>query len=80
MTATYLMAVAYLEVLRFKRSGGVIRSRFNREPTSALSFVFKYLETPSLSPPIHQCLVAIVHQAFNTAMLWLVCPLFSQMF
>ncbi|CAM6087859.1 unnamed protein product [Calypogeia fissa] len=71
VTATYLMAVAYLEVFRFKLSGGLIRSPSRGGTTSALSFAFKYLETPGLSPAILQCLVAIVHQAFNTSLLWL---------
>ncbi|KAL3684958.1 hypothetical protein R1sor_002980 [Riccia sorocarpa] len=70
--ATYLLAVAFLEVLRFQYCGGVLRnSSFEGEYTSALCLVFKYLETPSLTPAIQQCLVATVHQAFGAAMSWL---------
>ncbi|BBM99121.1 phosphatidylinositol 4-kinase A [Marchantia polymorpha subsp. ruderalis] len=70
--ATYLLAVAFLEVLRFKCCGGVMRFGSSEgEYTSALSFAFKYLETPNLTPAVHQCLVAIVQQAFIAAMSWL---------
>ncbi|KAL2653163.1 hypothetical protein R1flu_021291 [Riccia fluitans] len=70
--ATYLLAVAFLEVLRFQNCGGVMQnSSLEGEYTSALCFVFKYLETPSLTPAVQQCLVATVHQAFGAAMSWL---------
>lgn len=70
--ATYLLAVAFLEIIRFSSNGGIL----NRGPSSmaspsAFSCVFEYLKSSSLMPAVSQCLTAIVHQAFETAMAWL---------
>ncbi|CAL5387480.1 unnamed protein product [Camellia sinensis] len=70
--ATYLLAVAFLEIIRFSSNGGIL----NGDPSltasrSAFSCVFEYLKTPNLMPVVFQCLTAIVHQAFETAVLWL---------
>ncbi|XAR72828.1 1-phosphatidylinositol 4-kinase [Bertholletia excelsa] len=70
--ATYLLAVAFLEIIRFSSNGGIL----NGEPSlaasrSAFGCVFEYLKTPSLMPAVFQCLTAIVHQAFEAAILWL---------
>lgn len=39
---------------------------------SAFNCVFEYLKTPNLAAAVFQCLTAIVHQAFGTAVSWLV--------
>ncbi|CAI9104486.1 OLC1v1003167C1 [Oldenlandia corymbosa var. corymbosa] len=70
--ATYLLAVAFLEIIRFSSNGGIL----NGSPTlsasrSAFSCVFEYLKSPDLMPAVSQCLTAIVHQAFETALFWL---------
>ncbi|KAG0561044.1 hypothetical protein KC19_9G032800 [Ceratodon purpureus] len=70
--ATYLLAVAFLEILRFSHRGGVIRKDSgDLEYTSLLTCVFKYLESPNLPNDLHQCLTAIVHCAFDAALTWL---------
>ncbi|XP_052198254.1 phosphatidylinositol 4-kinase alpha 1 [Diospyros lotus] len=70
--ATYLLAVAFLEIIRFSSNGGIL----NGDPSftdsrSAFSCVFEYLKTPNLMPAVFQCLTAIVHQAFEAAVSWL---------
>lgn len=70
--STYLLAVAFLEILRFSRLGGVIRRQSPGEGhQSALSCMFQYLESPDLLPAVYQCLIAITHQAFDSALIWL---------
>lgn len=72
--ATYLLAVANLEILRLSQQGGVIKNHNDDlDYTSLLTSVFKYLESTNLSPDLHQCLTAIVHSAFDAALAWLVC-------
>lgn len=72
--ATYLLAVASLEILRFSHKGGVIRRNSgNLDHISLLTCVFKYLESPNLPPDLHQCLTAIVRCVFDAALTWLVC-------
>lgn len=73
MKATYLLAVAFLEIIRFSSNGGILNG--NSELTasrSAFSCVFEYLKTPNLAPAVFQCLTATVHRAFETAVSWLV--------
>lgn len=70
--ATYLLAVAFLEIIRFSSNGGILNSDPSlTAPRSAFSCVFEYLKTPNLMPAVSQCLTAIVHQAFETAVMWL---------
>ncbi|PSS29414.1 Phosphatidylinositol 4-kinase alpha 1 like [Actinidia chinensis var. chinensis] len=70
--ATYLLAVAFLEIIRFSSNGGILNGDpSSTVPRSAFSCVFEYLKTPNLMPAVFQCLTAIVHQAFETAVLWL---------
>ncbi|XP_074573236.1 phosphatidylinositol 4-kinase alpha 1 [Curcuma longa] len=70
--ATYLLAVAFLEIIRFRCNGGVIDTD-SSSPTlrSAFICVFEYLLTPNLMPAVSQCLTAIVHRAFEAAVSWL---------
>ncbi|KAK4424153.1 Phosphatidylinositol 4-kinase alpha 1 [Sesamum alatum] len=70
--ATYLLAVAFLEIIRFSSDGGIL----NGDPSStasrsAFNCVFEYLRSPNLMPAVSQCLTAIVHRAFETAIDWL---------
>ncbi|KAH6789341.1 Phosphatidylinositol 3- and 4-kinase family protein, partial [Perilla frutescens var. frutescens] len=70
--ATYLLAVAFLEIIRFSSNGGIL----NGSPKfiasrSAFSCAFEYLRSPNLMPAVSQCLTAIVHRAFETAITWL---------
>jgi phosphatidylinositol 4-kinase len=70
--ATYLLAVAHLEILRFSHKGGVIeRKSGDLDHISLLACVFKYLENPSLPPDLHQSFTAIAHCAFDAALTWL---------
>ncbi|XP_008775172.2 phosphatidylinositol 4-kinase alpha 1 isoform X2 [Phoenix dactylifera] len=70
--ATYLLAVAFLEIIRFSSNGGILSSDSTMTmPKSAFSCVFEYLLTPNLTPAVFQCLTAIVYRAFETAMAWL---------
>ncbi|KAL6963884.1 Phosphatidylinositol 4-kinase alpha 1 [Sarracenia purpurea var. burkii] len=70
--ATYLLAVAFLEIIRFSSNGGILNGDPSLTgPRSAFSCVFEYLKTPNLMPAVFQCLTAIVHQAFDTAVLWM---------
>ncbi|KAM6557546.1 hypothetical protein CsatB_004565 [Cannabis sativa] len=67
--AIYILAVAFLEITRFGSNGGILNR--DTKPRSAFSCVFEYLKTPNLMPVVIQCLMAIVHRAFETAVLWL---------
>jgi phosphatidylinositol 4-kinase len=71
--ATYLLAVAFLEILRFSCNGGILSatSTLNKS-NSAFSCVFEYLLTPNLTPAVSQCLTAVVHRAFETVLSWMV--------
>ncbi|KAG0451183.1 hypothetical protein HPP92_026558 [Vanilla planifolia] len=70
--ATYLLAVAVLETIRFSCNGGILPAESNSNaPRSAFSCVFEYLLTPNLMPSVFQCLKAIVYVAFETAVQWL---------
>ncbi|KAJ8767237.1 hypothetical protein K2173_013634 [Erythroxylum novogranatense] len=70
--ATYLLAVAYLEMIRFSSNGGILNGSASVTASrSSFSCVFEYLKTPNLLPAVFQCLTAIVHRAFEAAVLWL---------
>lgn len=70
--ATYLLAVAFLEIIRFSSNGGILNGgTIVTASRSAFSCVFEYLKTPNLLPAVFQCLTAIVHRAFETAVSWL---------
>lgn len=70
--ATYLLAVAFLEIIRFSSNGGILNGGPSVTASrSAFSCVFEYLKTPNLVPAVFQCLTAIVRRAFETAVLWL---------
>ncbi|KAI4295546.1 hypothetical protein L6164_035584 [Bauhinia variegata] len=70
--ATYLLAVAFLEIIRFTSNGGILNGAATVSAArSAFTCVFEYLKTPNLMPAVFQCLTAIVHRAFETAMSWL---------
>ncbi|XP_071729991.1 phosphatidylinositol 4-kinase alpha 1-like isoform X2 [Rutidosis leptorrhynchoides] len=70
--ATYLLAVAILEIRRFSSNGGILNSGPGSTTCrSAFSCVFEYLKSPNLMPAVSQCLTAIVHRAFETAISWL---------
>ncbi|KAL4615716.1 hypothetical protein ACB092_07G146600 [Castanea dentata] len=70
--ATYLLAVAFLEIIRFSSNGGILNGGTTVTASrSAFSCVFEYLKTQNLLPAVFQCLTAIVHRAFETAVLWL---------
>lgn len=72
--ATYLLAVAVLEIIRFTSNGGILnRVSSVSASRSAFSCVFEYLKSPNLTPAVSQCLTAIVHRAFQAAVSWLVC-------
>ncbi|KFK22742.1 hypothetical protein AALP_AAs61128U000100 [Arabis alpina] len=70
--ATYLLAVALLEVIRFISNGGILNggSRVSAS-RSAFSCVFEYLKSPDLTPAVSQCLTATMHIAFEAAVTWL---------
>lgn len=71
--ATYLLAVAFLEIIRFSSNGGILNcTPESTSSRSAFSCVFEYLKSPSLMPAVFQCLTAVVHRAFETALSWLV--------
>lgn len=75
--ATYLLAVAFLEIIRFSSNGGILNGgTVVTTSRSAFSCAFEYLKTPNLMPAVLQCLTAIVHRAFETAVSWLVCLCF----
>ncbi|KDP46231.1 hypothetical protein JCGZ_10071 [Jatropha curcas] len=70
--ATYLLAVAFLEIIRFSSNGGILNGGSGLTAArSAFSCVFEYLKTPNLMPAVFQCLTAIVHRAFEAAVHWL---------
>ncbi|KAM0028833.1 putative 1-phosphatidylinositol 4-kinase [Helianthus debilis subsp. tardiflorus] len=70
--ATYLLAVAFLEIIRFSSNGGILNCGPNSTASrSAFSCVFEYLKSPNLMPAVSQCLIAIVHRAFETLLSWL---------
>ncbi|KAF5727217.1 hypothetical protein HS088_TW22G00905 [Tripterygium wilfordii] len=70
--ATYLLAVAFLEIIRFSSNGGILNGGTSvTDSRSAFSCVFEYLKTSDLTPAVLQCLTAIVHRSFETAVLWL---------
>ncbi|KAA8545952.1 hypothetical protein F0562_020597 [Nyssa sinensis] len=70
--ATYLLAVAFLEIIRFSSNGGILNGGLSLAACrSAFSCVFEYLKTPNLMPAVFQCLTALVYCAFETAVLWL---------
>ncbi|CAA0807594.1 Phosphatidylinositol 4-kinase alpha 1 [Striga hermonthica] len=70
--ATYLLAVAFLEIIRFSSNGGILNGGPELSASrSAFSCVFEYLRSPNLMPAVSQCLTAIVHQSFETATSWL---------
>ncbi|KAL8189102.1 hypothetical protein R6Q57_029363 [Mikania cordata] len=70
--ATYLLAVAFLEIIRFSSNGGLLNcSPGSLASRSAFSCTFEYLKSPNVVPAVFQCLMAIVHRAFETALSWL---------
>ncbi|XP_010255687.1 PREDICTED: phosphatidylinositol 4-kinase alpha 1-like isoform X2 [Nelumbo nucifera] len=70
--ATYLLAVAFLEIIRFSSNGGILNGQTSLSASrSAFNCVFEYLKTPNLKQAVFQCLTAIVHRAFETAVSWL---------
>ncbi|XP_039035468.1 phosphatidylinositol 4-kinase alpha 1-like [Hibiscus syriacus] len=82
--ATYLLAVAFLEIIRFISNGGILNGGTSDATSndtsdgsslnysrSAFSCAFEYLKTPNLMPAVSQCLTAIVHKAFEAAVSWL---------
>ncbi|KAH0920787.1 hypothetical protein HID58_020805 [Brassica napus] len=70
--ATYLLAVAILEIVRFTSNGGILNGGSSVSASrSAFSCVFEYLKSPNLTPAVSQCLTAIVHRAFQAAVSWL---------
>ncbi|KAI3803662.1 hypothetical protein L1987_31821 [Smallanthus sonchifolius] len=70
--ATYLLAVAFLEIIRFSSNGGLLNCSPNSTASrSAFSCAFEYLKSPNLAPAVFQCLMAMVHRAFETALSWL---------
>ncbi|GAU22033.1 hypothetical protein TSUD_309370 [Trifolium subterraneum] len=70
--ATYLLAVAFLEIIRFSSNGGNLNGGTSMDAArSAFTCAFEYLKTPNLMPAVFQCLTAIVHRAFETAVSWM---------
>ncbi|KAF9609104.1 hypothetical protein IFM89_013358 [Coptis chinensis] len=70
--ATYLLAVAFLEIIRFSSNGGILNGDTELTASrSAFSCVFEYLKTPNLLPAVLQCLNAIIHRSFEAALSWL---------
>ncbi|KAL0348400.1 UNVERIFIED_CONTAM: Phosphatidylinositol 4-kinase alpha 1 [Sesamum angustifolium] len=70
--ATYLLAVAFLEIIRFSSDGGILNGDLSSTASrSAFNCVFEYLRSPNLMPAVSQCLTAIVNRAFETAIEWL---------
>ncbi|KAG5577026.1 hypothetical protein H5410_057160 [Solanum commersonii] len=70
--STYLLAVAYLEIIRFSSNGGILNvGPSSKASRSAFSCAFEYLKSPGLTQAVSQCLTAIVHRAFETAVAWL---------
>ncbi|PHT33066.1 Phosphatidylinositol 4-kinase alpha 1 [Capsicum baccatum] len=70
--STYLLAVAFLEIIRFSSNGGILNvGPSSTASRSAFSCAFEYLKSPGLTQAVSQCLTAIVHRAFETAVAWL---------
>ncbi|WZY96960.1 hypothetical protein YC2023_069289 [Brassica napus] len=70
--ATYLLAVAILEIIRFTSNGGILNGGSSVSASrSAFSCAFEYLKSPNLTHAVSQCLTAIVHRAFQAAISWL---------
>ncbi|KAL6517281.1 Phosphatidylinositol 4-kinase alpha 1 [Orobanche minor] len=70
--ATYLLAVAFLEIIRFSSNGGILNGGPESTASrSAFSCVFEYLRSPNLMTGVSQCLTAIVLRAIETAVTWL---------
>ncbi|KAL5722458.1 1-phosphatidylinositol 4-kinase [Ranunculus cassubicifolius] len=70
--ATYLLAVAFLEIIRFSSNGGILNGdKGSLTSRSAFSCVFEYLKTPNLLPAVTQCLNAIIQSSFETAVSWM---------
>lgn len=70
--ATYLLAVVFLETLRMSHQGGILNGKeTNGNCRSALTCLFKYLETPSPNSAIDQCLTTTVYRAFGATLTWL---------
>ncbi|XP_010479560.1 PREDICTED: phosphatidylinositol 4-kinase alpha 1-like [Camelina sativa] len=70
--ATYLLAVALLEVIRFISNGGILNGGSSVSASrSAFSCVFEYLKSRNLNSAVSECLTAIVHRAFEVAVSWL---------
>ncbi|XP_019197522.1 PREDICTED: phosphatidylinositol 4-kinase alpha 1-like isoform X1 [Ipomoea nil] len=70
--ATYLLAVAFLEIIRFSSNGGILNvGPASTASCSAFSCVFEYLKSPNLMPAVSQCLTAIIYRAFETALGWM---------
>lgn len=71
--ATYLLAVCFLEIIRFSSNGGILNGDSSSFTSgSAFRCVFEYLKSPNLLPAVFQCLMATVHRAFETAVAYLV--------
>ncbi|KAK4341210.1 hypothetical protein RND71_039711 [Anisodus tanguticus] len=69
--STYLLAVAFLEIIRFSSNGGILNvGPSSTASRSAFSCAFEYLKSPGLTQAVSQCLTAIVHRAFETAVAW----------
>ncbi|KAF8390317.1 hypothetical protein HHK36_024842 [Tetracentron sinense] len=70
--ATYLLAVTFLETIRFSSNGGILNGDTSLSASkSAFSCVFEYLKTPNLMPAVFQCLTATAHRAFESVVSWL---------
>ncbi|CAH9056262.1 unnamed protein product [Cuscuta europaea] len=69
---TYLLAVAFLEIIRFSSNGGILNAGHGSTASrSAFNCVFEYLKSPNLMPSVSQCLTAIIYRAFETVLDWL---------
>ncbi|CAH9107177.1 unnamed protein product [Cuscuta epithymum] len=69
---TYLLAVAFLEIIRFSSNGGILNAGHGSTASrSAFNCVFEYLKSPNLMPSVSQCLTAIIYRSFETVLDWL---------
>ncbi|RAL49359.1 hypothetical protein DM860_012792 [Cuscuta australis] len=69
---TYLLAVAFLEIIRFSSNGGILNvGPESTASRSAFNCVFEYLKSPNLIPSVSQCLRGIIYRAFETVLDWL---------
>ncbi|KAK1314225.1 Phosphatidylinositol 4-kinase alpha [Acorus calamus] len=65
--ATYLLAVSFLEIIRFRYNGGLLAGDGNLTASrSAFRCVFEYLGTPNLTPAVSQCLTATEERISET--------------